>query len=60
MEIGAPRFGERRYADAAAMAAAHTERDAVMLSMHSGSVRYYGAHLSTVAPGIVPGGSKER
>jgi len=38
---------ERRYADAAAMAAAHTERDSVMLSMqHSGSVRYYGARMS--------------
>lgn len=38
---------ERRYADAASMAAAHTERDALMLSMqHSGSVRYYGARMS--------------
>jgi hypothetical protein len=38
---------ERRYAGAAAMAAAHTERHALMISMqHSGSVRYYGARMS--------------
>ncbi len=38
---------ERRYAGAAAMAAARTEREAIVLSMqHSGSVRYYGARMS--------------
>jgi hypothetical protein len=38
---------ERRYAGAAAMAAAHTEPNALMLSMqHSGSVRYYGPRMS--------------
>jgi hypothetical protein len=38
---------ERQYAGAAAMAAAHSEQGALMLSMqHSGSVRYYGARMS--------------
>ena len=42
-----PRIERKGNADAAAMATAHTERDALMLSMqHSGSVRYYGARMS--------------